>query len=103
MSSTDDSLPAEDALKIRLQHRVRRDFLLRMNKLQPEDAPFSRSEVREEVLDLNRYARSALIQEQQRRFQKLELLLEGDRQTFDEPKVEHEDLVDGVRVCGFYR
>lgn len=92
----------EDAQRLRTTHRVRVEVLTEFNALDESDAPFTRQQVREAWDDLTPPERAELHRRTRRRLGQLNELMDGDSESFEGPAVEHEDLVDGVRVPDYY-
>jgi hypothetical protein len=103
MSQADTSpISPEDAQQLRTVHRVRVEVLTEYNVLDEDEAPFSRDDVRVAWEDLTQEERTELHRRTRSRLRELNDLMDGDSESFEAPAVEHGDLVDGVRIPGYY-
>lgn len=98
------SLSPEAAAKVRLHYDITYEFLAERNVLEAEevDETFGHKDLREATERLSPSERRALYQRIRSQMQVLDKLMEGEPKQFDEPYVEHEDLVSGVRIPGYY-
>lgn len=99
MSST--SIDPRDVGRLRVSYRTKREFFVERNLIGPDEYP-SRTELRELRERLVHGERQALQKRLKRRLTRLAELMEGDRKRFDEPAVEHSDLISGVRIPNYY-
>lgn len=86
-----------DVGKLRVSYRTKREFLIERNVIQSHEYP-SREQVRECIGRLVHSERNVLQRRLATRLERLDELMNGERKTFDEPAVEHSDLIAGVRL-----
>ena len=95
------SIDPRDVGRLRVSYRTKREFFVDHNLIAEGEYP-SRGEMRrlhERLAHTERQALQARLNEQLTRFAELS---EGERKTFDDPAVEHSDLVSGVRIPEFH-
>lgn len=95
------SIPPEDLRRLRVTDRTKHEFLVEHNVIADDYHP-SREEIRQLVGRLVYSERQALESRIEQRLQRLEELMDGEVKRFDEPAVEHGDLVSGVRIPEFH-
>jgi len=89
----------EEVAKLRVQHQTIVEFLYEANVLAEPRA--TRHGVREKVRRLSQMERDALHTRLKRNMDRLDELMATDTKTFENPYVEHADLVSGVRIPNF--
>ena len=85
------------ASKLRLKFRTEYEFAVERGLIADGEV-VTRDEVRHALLSLSHMEQRELEQRLRRRFQRLYELMDGDRQTFDEPYARTADLPDGVNL-----
>lgn len=92
-----NSIDPRDVGRLRVSYRTKREFFVDHNLIAADEYP-SRAEMRKLHDRLAHTERQALQARLNNRLTRLAELTEGERKTFEEPAVEHSDLVAGVRL-----
>ena len=95
------SIDPRDVGRLRVSYRTKREFFVDHNLIAEGEYP-SRGEMRRLHERLAHNERQALQARLNERLTRLGELMDGERKTFDEPEVEHSDLVAGVRIPNFH-
>lgn len=88
-------LTAEQEVKLRATYSIKFDTLVEFGVLDADSTPTRRA-LNEYVHSLGRQEQKILERRLNDAMDRVDDILEGDQQSFDEPHIEHEDLVDGV-------
>lgn len=95
------SIDPKDVRRLRVINRTKHEFLIEHNVIEEGYHP-SREEIKRLYGKLVYSERQALESRINERLERLDDLMDGEIKRFDEPAVEHGDLVSGVRIPDFH-
>lgn len=90
----------ESETKLRIILETEYNFLVERNVID-DGVEMSRAELHDKVCQLELVERHALQSRIRRHVQEAVDIMQNEQKEFDEPYVEHKDLVDGVRIPGY--
>lgn len=96
----DSTITPAQEVKLRVTYDIKRDYLRERNVI--DESVTTRRDLNEAIHNLDAMERRVLERRLDDALERVDEMFEDEQKTFDHPKVTHSDLVDGVRIPGFY-
>jgi len=94
--TTDDYTKA----KLQLKFDTRYEFCLERGYIDPDEA-ITQADLRDILTSIPRHERMLFESRMARKMEAFDDIVSGERKTFDEPHIEHDDLIDDVWIPSF--